>query len=59
MAGCVVPGEGRGLGGMSGRVHRALPCQHQVGEELPPGDVLEFPMESLLGDLSLEEEEWC
>ena len=52
-------GEGRGPGGMSGRVHGVLLCPHQVGEGLPPGDVLEFPMKSLLGDLSLEREEWC
>lgn len=48
-----------GQGPWSGWVHGALPCQRQVGEELPPGDVLEFPMKSFLGHLSLEEEEWC
>lgn len=59
VAGQAMPGEGHGLGGMSLWVHRALLCQHQVRKGVPLGDVLEFPVKSLLGDLSLDREERC
>lgn len=50
---------GCGVDGMSGWVRGALSCQQQVGQALPPGDILGFPVESFLGDLSLDREEQC
>lgn len=44
--------ESHGLGGMLSQIHWVLLCQLQVEEGLPSGDVLELPMQSLLGDLS-------
>lgn len=50
---------GCAVGGMSGWDHGALLCQHQVGQALLPGGILEFLVESFLGDLSLDREEQC
>lgn len=55
MAGQAVLGEGCGVGW----VPEALPCPHQAGEGLPQGDILEFPMKRLLGDLISDREERC